>query len=258
MADAHLIALRDVDVEFSVDAERRHSLKSAAVGLLRPRRTVARTVHALRGVSLDIGAGERVGLVGLNGAGKSTLLKVLARIYAPRRGEVKVRGHVCPLFEFATGFEMEASGWDNIRTRALLLGMPPREVERKLEEIGDFTGLGEFLDFPVRCYSSGMLLRLAFAASTAVEPEILLLDEVMAAGDADFTERARERINGVMQRASIVVFATHSLEMLPEFCGRTIWLDRGRVAADGPTNEVVAAYVASVRGGRAAAEAAAG
>jgi lipopolysaccharide transport system ATP-binding protein len=247
MSDVPLIALKDVDVEFSVDAERRHSLKSAAVGLLRPRRTVPRTIHALRRVCLSIRAGERVGVVGPNGAGKSTLLKVLARIYPPRRGEVKVEGRVCPLFEFATGFEMEASGWDNIRTRALLLGMPPREVERKIEEVGHFTGLGEFLDFPVRCYSSGMLLRLAFAASTAVEPEILLLDEVLAAGDAAFIERARARINGVMERASIVVFASHSLNLLPEFCGRTIWLERGRVAADGPTHEVLKAYEASVR-----------
>jgi lipopolysaccharide transport system ATP-binding protein len=236
-----------VDVEFSVGAERHHSLKSVALGFLRPRRTVRRTIHALRGVSLTIREGERVGIIGPNGAGKSTLLKVMARIYPPIGGEVKVEGRVCPLFEFVTGFEMEASGWDNIRTRALLLGMSPREVERKIEEIGRFTGLEEFLDFPVRCYSSGMLLRLAFAASTAVDPEILLLDEVMAAGDAAFIERARARINGVMERASIVVFASHSLNLLPEFCGRTIWLDCGRVAADGPTKEVVEAYAASVR-----------
>lgn len=238
-------------MEFTVDAETHRSLKSAAAGLLRPRRTVPRVVHALSGVSLSVGAGERVGLVGPNGAGKSTLLKVLAGIYPPRRGEAVVRGRVCPLFEFVTGFEMEASGWENIRTRALLLGMPPREVERKLEEIGGFTGLGEFLDFPVRCYSSGMLLRLAFAASTAIEPEILLLDEVMAAGDAEFTARARARMDRMMERASVVVFATHALGQLPDFCPRTIWLERGRVAADGPTPEVLRAYAASVGEGRA-------
>lgn len=252
MAELPLITLVDVDVEFSVDAESHRSLRSAALSFLHRRRREPRMIHALRQVSLTIRAGERVGLIGLNGAGKSTLLKVMARIYPPVGGEARVVGRICPLFEFVTGFEMEASGWENIRTRALLLRMSPREIERKLDEIGSFTGLGDFLDLPVRCYSSGMLLRLAFAASTAVDPEILLLDEVMAAGDADFIERARARINGVMERASIVVFASHSPDLLMEFCSRTIWLDHGRVAADGSTAEVLGAYAASVREGREA------
>jgi ABC-type polysaccharide/polyol phosphate transport system ATPase subunit len=197
-------------------------------------------------VSLSIQAGERVGIIGHNGAGKSTLLKVLARIYPPQIGHIKVEGHVCPLFEFSTGFEMEANGWDNIRTRALLLGMSPREIEEKIEAIARFTDLGEFLDIPVRCYSSGMLLRLAFATSTAVDPEILLLDEVMAAGDAAFIERARARMDALMERASIVVFASHSLNMLPQFCERTIWLNHGQIAMDGRTSKVIQAYEESI------------
>ncbi|MBM4255512.1 MAG: ABC transporter ATP-binding protein [Deltaproteobacteria bacterium] len=205
------IVLRDVGVDFKVDVEASRTLKSAAARLFRPRRSTARVIHALRGVTFSIAAGERVGLIGHNGAGKSTLLKVLARIYPPQHGEVQVSGHVCPLFEFATGFEMEATGWDNIRTRALLLGMASREIETKLDDIAQFTGLGEFLDLPVRCYSSGMLLRLAFATSTAVDPQILLLDEVMAAGDAAFIDSARRRMNALMERAHIVVFATHRL-----------------------------------------------
>src|SRR2546423_7920322 len=199
------ISVREVEVDFTVDAERNRTLKSTVTSFLQPRRTVVRTIHALGGVSLDISAGERVGIIGLNGAGKSTLLKVLAQIYVPLRGNVRIEGHVCPLFEFATGFEMDASGWDNIRTRALLLGMSPAQIEVQLEEIGQFSGLNEFLDYPVRCYSSGMLLRLAFATSTAVDPEILLLDDVMAAGDTAFIEQARTRMNTLMQRASIVV-----------------------------------------------------
>jgi len=245
-----LISVKDVEVEFKVDAEMPKSLKSAAVQLLRPRRSTPRIIHALQSVSLAIRAGERVGIIGPNGAGKSTLLKVLAKIYPPHKGEVRVEGHICPLFEFATGFEMEATGWDNIRTRALLLGMSVREIEEKSEEIGQFTDLGEFLDIPVRCYSSGMLLRLAFATSTAVNPEILLLDEVMAAGDAAFIERAQARMNGLMEQASIVVFASHNLNVLPRFCGRTIWLDHGRVMLDGATQEVVRAYEASVDHGQ--------
>lgn len=238
---AHIV-LRDVDLEFQVDVERPTTLKSALVRRLRPRRTAIRIIKALQSLSLSLKSGERVGLIGHNGAGKSTLLKVLAGIYTPQRGHVEIVGHVCPLFEFATGFEMEATGWDNIRTRALLLGMSPREINEKIDEIAQFSGLGEFLDMPVRYYSSGMLLRLAFATSTAVEPQILLLDEVMAAGDAAFIESARRRMDDLMARASIVVFATHNLSVLPKFCERTILLRQGCIVADGPTAEVVRLY----------------
>jgi ABC-type polysaccharide/polyol phosphate transport system ATPase subunit len=241
-----LIALHDVGIEFTADAYQRTTLKATLFDLLRPRRTSPRTVRALRGVSLSIEPGERVGLIGPNGAGKTTLLKVMAGIYPPHQGTVYIGRRVCPLFEFATGFEMEATGWDNIRTRALLLGMSAREIEEKIEEIARFSELGEFLDLPVRGYSSGMLLRLAFATSTAVDPEILLLDEVMAAGDASFIERARTRLDDLMQRARIVVFATHALDLLPKMCERSIWLDHGLIVVDGPTADVVSAYLDAV------------
>jgi ABC-type polysaccharide/polyol phosphate transport system ATPase subunit len=243
-----LISFQDVDVKFNVNAELFRTLKSTVAHFLKPRRSTPRTIEALKAVSFTIHNGERVGIIGPNGAGKSTLLKVMSRIYMPKAGEVRVDGHVCPLFEFATGFEMEANGWDNIRTRALLLGMSAKEIEKKIEEIANFTNLGDFLNIPVRCYSSGMLLRLAFATSTAVDPEILLLDEVMAAGDAAFIDQAKRRMDDLMQRASIVVFATHSLNVLPSFCERTLWLDKGKVRGDGPTPEIIRAYEASVRG----------
>jgi ABC-type polysaccharide/polyol phosphate transport system ATPase subunit len=240
------LTLREVIVEFKADAYRRTTLKAALLDLFWPRRASPRTIRALRGVSLQIRAGERIGLIGPNGAGKTTLLKVMAGIYPPQRGEVQVEGRVCPLFEFVTGFEMDATGWDNLRTRALLLGMSAREIELKIEEIGRFSELGEFLDVPVRCYSAGMLLRLAFATSTAVEPEILLLDEVMAAGDASFIQHARARMDQLMERARIVVFATHALELLPKICDRTIWLDHGSIVVDGQTADVVSAYLDDV------------
>lgn len=241
------ITLQNVTIEFRVAAETPRTLQSAVFDLIRPRRTTARRIFALDGVSLQLTAGERVGIIGPNGAGKSTLLKVLAGIYPPHQGRVQIDGHVCPLFEFTTGFEMDATGWDNIRTRALLLGMPTREIEQKIGEIGQFSELGDFLDIPVRHYSSGMLLRLAFATSTAVDPEILLLDEVMAAGDAAFIERARTRMNALMERASIVAFVSHSLPTLASFCQRTVWLEHGRIVLDGPTQEVIHAYETQVR-----------
>jgi ABC-type polysaccharide/polyol phosphate transport system ATPase subunit len=240
------IQLEHVDLEFHVGAERHDTLKSALRHGLRRRRTEARTVKALKDISLSIRSGERVGLIGHNGAGKSSLLKVMAGIYPPQRGVVIRDGHVCPLFEFVTGFEMEATGWENIRTRALLLGMSPKEIDQKIDDIAAFSNLREFLDIPVRHYSTGMFVRLAFATSTAVDPQILLLDEVMAAGDAAFIESARRRMNELMERANIVVFASHSLDVLPSFCDRTILLDHGRIVADGPTHEIVKAYVAGV------------
>jgi ABC-type polysaccharide/polyol phosphate transport system ATPase subunit len=236
------IELSHVDLEFHVGAERHGTLKSAVrQGLLR-RGTEARVVHALKDVTLSIRSGQRVGLIGHNGAGKSSLLKVMAGIYPPQRGSVVSTGHICPLFEFVTGFEMEATGWENIRTRALLLGMSPREIDQKIDSIAEFSNLKEFLDIPVRHYSTGMFVRLAFATSTAVDPQILLLDEVMAAGDAAFIDSARRRMNELMERASIVVFASHSLDVLPTFCDRTILLRHGQIVADGPTAEVVRLY----------------
>jgi lipopolysaccharide transport system ATP-binding protein len=239
------IQLQNVDLEFQVGAERHDTLKSAVGHGLGLHRTVQRTVKALQDVTLTIRSGERVGLIGHNGAGKSTLLKVMAGIYPPQRGRVAADGHICPMFEFVTGFEMEATGWENIRTRALLLGMSPKEIDARIESIAAVSNLGEFLDIPVRHYSTGMYVRLAFATSTAVDPQILLLDEVMAAGDAAFIESARKRMNDLMERASIVVFATHSLDVLPGFCSRTILLRHGRIVADGPTAEVVRHYTES-------------
>lgn len=233
-----MIELRDVSVAFDVKVPR---VGGPRRGLLW-RRYERRQVEALKALNLRIEAGERVGIIGPNGAGKTTLLKVLAGIYFPTSGSVQVEGRVCPLFEFATGFEMDADGWTNIRTRALLLGMSRREIEAKLDEIAAFSELGEFLDQPVRHYSSGMFLRLAFATSTAIEPDVLLIDEVMAAGDLGFVEKAKARMDTLLKRANIVLFVSHALELMGSICPRTLWIADGRVRADGPTSEVIDAY----------------
>lgn len=202
------------------------------------------SVQALRQVSLRISQGQRVGLIGLNGAGKSSLLKVMAGIYPPTEGAVVVRGRVCPLFEFATGFEMNQSGWDNIRIRGMLVGMTQEEIEAKMPAIAEFTDLGEFLDYPVRTYSAGMFIRLAFAISTSVDPEILLIDEVMGAGDVRFADKAARRMQSFMEQGKILVFATHNLEHLKTMCERVVWIDRGEVVGDGRASDVVDQYLA--------------
>ncbi|SDA91045.1 ABC transporter ATP-binding protein [Mesorhizobium qingshengii] len=205
----------------------------------------AYAVEALKDVTIAIEQGERVGLIGLNGAGKSTLLKVMAGIYMPTSGIAETEGHVCPMFEFATGFEMHQSGRDNIRIRGLLLGMTPDEIEAKLPEIEDFTELGEFLAYPVRTYSAGMFIRLAFAVSTSINPEILLIDEVMGAGDIRFAEKAKRRMFEFMEQGKILVFSSHNFDLLKSFCARTIWLEKGRIIMDGETEKVIAKYRSS-------------
>jgi ABC-type polysaccharide/polyol phosphate transport system ATPase subunit len=239
------IDLRQAGITFTVHVGGRPSFKGALETLLvgGRRRNVVR-VEALRDVTLHIGRGERVGLLGLNGAGKTTLLKVLAGIYPPTSGAARIQGHVCPLFEFATGFEMDYSGWDNIRIRAMLMGMRPEEVEGRLQEIADFSELGDFLNLPVRTYSAGMFVRLAFAVSTAINPEILLLDEIMGAGDIRFAEKARRRMLQFIEQGKLFVFASHSLDLVRALCTRVLWLEGGRVRMDGPANDVIQAYSA--------------
>jgi ABC-type polysaccharide/polyol phosphate transport system ATPase subunit len=200
------------------------------------------TVEALRGVSLSIGQGQRVGIVGGNGAGKSTLLKLLAGVYEPTRGRRIVEGTISSLFDITLGFEHDASGWENIAYRGYLQGETPRTLRGKMQEIADFCELGEFLHMPVRYYSAGMIVRLGFAIATAVQPQILIIDEVLGAGDRGFQERARARINQLIGRAALVVLVSHDLLSLGQLCDRVLWLEQGRIRQDGPAAEVIAAY----------------
>jgi homopolymeric O-antigen transport system ATP-binding protein len=202
-------------------------------------------VTALHDVVLQIGRGERVGIIGLNGAGKTTLLKVMCGIYAPTRGHVTVEGDVACLFELATGFEMEATGWDNILTRGLLLGLSAQEIRERMNDIAGFTELGGALDRPVKTYSMGMFVRLAFAVSTSISPDVLLLDEVIASGDIRFQDKAQRRLDEMVERASILVLVSHAMGAIQRSCSRVIWLHEGRVRMDGATDEVVAAYSAA-------------
>jgi ABC-type polysaccharide/polyol phosphate transport system ATPase subunit len=216
-------------------------------GLYRPSANPFREVRALQDISLTLRDGSRLGVIGANGAGKSTLLRLLAGIYAPTSGRRVVRGRVSSLFELTLGFEMEATGWKNMIYRGYLLGETPRSIKAKMQEIAAFSELGDFLDMPVRCYSSGMLVRLAFAIATAVEPEILLIDEVLSAGDMAFQAKARRRMREMMARAKIMVVVSHDLQSLPRLCDQAIWLDHGRMRQAGPVADVIAAYTEHVR-----------
>lgn len=203
-------------------------------------------VHALKDISISLRDGDRLAIIGHNGAGKSTLLRVISGIYAPTSGKMVVDGRVSGMFEFATGFEMEQNGWDNIYLRGLMLGETPAEIIEKMPEIAAFSELGDFLNMPVKYYSSGMLIRLAFSVSTAIQPDILLLDEAIAAGDAAFIEKANRRMREMMNTSRVLILVTHSLATAEELCNRCIWLDRGMIRGEGTPKDMGKAYIDSL------------
>lgn len=201
-------------------------------------------VRALDCVDVRLESGDRVGLIGRNGAGKSTLLRTMAGIYSPSAGSVESKGRVVPLLDITLGMDENSTGLQNIRLRGLLLGMTNAEILAKQDAIAEFSDLGDYLDLPLRTYSSGMRVRLAFAVSTAVDAEILLLDEVMGVGDAAFIEKANKRLADLHSRAEIVVLAIHSNEEIRKTCNKVIWMEQGRVRAFGPVEEVICEYEA--------------
>ena len=200
------------------------------------------SVRALEDVTLDLHDGDRVGLVGHNGAGKSTLLRVMAGVYEPSGGRIAIEGRLSPLFNMSPGRDFDDTGYENIVTCGLFLGMRREEIERKLPEIAGFSELGEYLNLPARTYSTGMLTRLGFAIATAIDPEVLLLDEGLGAGDARFTERAKARVGSLVNRSSILVIASHSDALIEAMCNKAVLLRAGRVLEYGPVAGVIAAY----------------
>lgn len=203
-------------------------------------------VRALNNITFNLERGDRVGLIGPNGAGKTTLLRTLAGVYEPFAGAIEISGRVTSLFDLALGMDPEATGYENINIRGLMIGMSPQEIDARRDEIAQFTELGEFLEMPVRTYSSGMTSRLAFAISTSITPEILLMDEwIGVVGDAGFIRKAHDRAHAVVGAVNIMVIASHSNALIESLCNRAIWLDCGTVRLDGPPKEVLAQYYAS-------------
>lgn len=201
---------------------------------------------ALRDVSFDVQPGEVVGVIGRNGAGKSTLLKVLSRITAPTVGDITIRGRVGSLLEVGTGFHPELTGRENVFLNGTILGMRKAEVGRRFDEIVEFSGVSKFLDTPVKRYSSGMRVRLAFAVAAHLDPEILIIDEVLAVGDMAFRKKCLEKMEQVSSEGRTVLFVSHSMESVSQLCGRTILLENGRVVIDGKTPEVIPRYYAAI------------
>lgn len=248
------IELNDVWLDYPIlglnsRSLKRRLLRASTGGLISHDRDMT-VVQALRGVSLSIASGDRVGLVGHNGAGKTTLLKLLAGVYTPLRGTRQVDGRIVSTINLALGIEAEATGRESIVMRGMILGLTRLQIEQRLDEIIAFTELGPFIDLPVRTFSAGMIARLAFGIAISVHGDILLMDEVIGAGDAAFRNKAEVALQELIKSAGILVLASHSNDMIRRYCNRAVLLDHGQVVQQGGVDEVLSAYERAVAGAR--------
>lgn len=259
---------KDIHVEFPIYDHRMRSLKhtlglgplAKSINRLATKRlnvggqigatdTGRIVIKALDGVSFEIHEGDRVGLLGHNGSGKTTLLRTLSGIYEPVGGVIRATGRVFPLFDLQLGMDVDATGIENIWMRGKMLGLTNEQIKDALDDIAEFTELGDYLYMPMRAYSTGMMLRLAFAISTAITPEILVLDEMIGAGDAAFIARADARLKEFLARTGILVIASHSMAMLRQWCNKGMLLEKGKLTAYGPLDDVIDRYESLVTGG---------
>lgn len=244
------IRVEDLSKVFRLHTERRSSLKETVV---RGRSRRAGTFQALEGVSFEVPRGTTVGLIGHNGSGKSTLLKILAGVYRPTSGAVVVDGRVSALLELGAGFHGELTGRENIYLNGSILGMSRREIESSMDDIIEFAGIGDFIDSPVKVYSSGMYVRLGFAIAVTLDPEILIVDEIIAVGDEEFQRKCFDHLFRLRNQGTTIVLVTHSMGLAAELCDSAVWLDHGHVRAIGPAPEVISEYLGAVNEREAAA-----
>ncbi len=246
MSSDLVIDVRDLGIFYRLQQRRRVGIKRVLSGGGFGRD--APLLWALRGVSFQCHEGAILGITGSNGAGKSTLCLALSKILTPDEGSVKVRGEVSTLLSLGAGFNRDLSGRENIYLNAAFLGLPRREIEAKMDEIIEFSELGEFIDQPIRFYSSGMKSRLGFSVAAALDPEILILDEVLSVGDRAFQRKSRERLQGMMDRSRVIVLVSHQVRFLRELCTHCLWLEQGRVRGFGEAKGVLDQYVAASGG----------
>ncbi len=237
----------NISVDFPLYHSDSRSLKKTIMGRAASRfgqdKKQRPVVQALRNISFSLRSGDRLGLIGSNGSGKTTLLRALSGIYQPTVGSLSMEGRLTSLLDPGQGMNMDLTGRENIQLRGHFLGLPRAEIDRLEADVEDFSELSQFLDLPVRNYSSGMVVRLAFAMATAFPPELLLMDEWILAGDAAFMEKAKTRVEGMVRHADILVLASHSAAILAEWCNRLVWLDNGQIKSDGRPQDILAEYL---------------
>jgi ABC-type polysaccharide/polyol phosphate transport system ATPase subunit len=241
------VVLNAINVSFPIYTSQTRSVKAAMFtrlgGALGSHNDTV-VVHALRGITLELGDGDRLGLVGHNGAGKTSFLRVVAGVYPPRSGDALIEGRVSSFTDVTLGMEPESTGWQNIIFRCVFLGLTFAQARALAPAIGEFSELGDYLNLPVRTYSTGMFLRLGFAISTSVMPDIVVMDEMIGTGDQDFIAKARKRLSEMLESSRILVLASHDEEIIQTFCNKVLWLDKGQIKMLGPVKDVMAAYAA--------------
>ena len=242
MSNKVVVDVKDVSMEFHLNQEKTDNLKEYVIKAIK-KELRFQSFWALKHISLQIHKGEKVGFVGLNGAGKSTLLKIIAQVMKPTKGSVEVHGNMAPLLALGAGFDYNYTGSENIFLNGALLGHSKSYMKKRYDEIVEFSEIGDFIDVPVKNYSSGMKARLAFSIATSVNPDILILDEVLSVGDASFQKKSKERMNELMQGDVSLLFVSHSIGQVREMCDRAIWLDHGNLMMDGDVDEVCDAYM---------------
>lgn len=242
-----MIKVDNVSMRFNLGIEKNFSLKLFFINLFKPRKKKGKKPDfwALKDVSFKVKRGEVVGFIGSNGAGKSTMLKVIAGVMKPTKGKVEVHGNICPMIELGAGFDMDLTARENIFLNGAVLGYSKKFIEEKFDEIVEFSELKDFLDVPVRNFSSGMTARLAFSIATVVDPEILIVDEILSVGDMAFQAKSEAKMRSMIGGGTTVLFVSHSLVQIENLCDRAIWLEHGQVVKTGPAKEVCEEYYKS-------------
>ena len=235
------IQLDNISVRYRMHRDRSTTFKEHILRWLRRQNRFV-DFWALKDISLSVGSGESIGIIGSNGAGKSTLLKVIAQVLHPTDGRVRVSGLVAPILSLGAGFDMELTGRENVYLNGAMLGFSRTEMNKKMPALLNFSMLKDFIDAPLRTYSSGMVARLAFSIATNVKPDILLIDEILSVGDINFTQKCNIRMNSYKNNGTTLIIVSHSLATVSELCDRVIWLEHGKIRAEGKTAEVIAAY----------------
>lgn len=241
-----IIQVKDVSMRFNLAKEKSESLKEYFLQIAHGKLKFDE-FYALKNVSLDVQPGDFYGLIGLNGSGKSTLLKVISGVYKPTSGSCTVRGTIAPLIELGAGFDMDLTARENIFLNGAVLGFTPKYIREQFDEIVEFSELHDFLDVPLKNYSSGMVARIAFAIATITKPDILIADEILSVGDFLFQQKCEDRMQKLMSGGTTVILVSHSIEQIERMCNRVAWLEHGRIKMNGPTEEVCAAYKQTTR-----------